>query len=164
MPSKILVSDTNIWIDLHHGGLLDAAFELPYQFVTSEFAYFELHKPPGQALEERGLAVQGFAPEELQVLFELKKERHNPSLADVSCYLIARENGWLLVTGDKKLRVAGQGQKLEVRGVLWILDELFRLDVVRGPDLAAALQAMLDRGARLPDTECNQRIKKWSNH
>ena len=82
----------------------------------------------------------------------------------MSCYLIARENGWLLVTGDKKLRVAGQGQKLEVRGVLWILDELFRLDVVRGPDLAAALQAMLDRGARLPDTECNQRIKKWSNH
>ena len=163
MPSKILVSDTNIWIDLHHGKLLDVVFDLPYQFVTSDFAYFELHKPPGQALTERGLAVKGFSQEQFGILSELRRELQNPSLADVSCYLMAKENGWVLITGDKKLRVAGQKQKLEVHGVLWVLDELFRFDLVTGPKLATALQTMLDRGARLPDAECKQRIRKWSS-
>lgn len=164
MPSKILVSDTNIWIDLHHGGQLDVVFDLPYQFVTSDFAYLELHKPPGQDLVERGLVVQGFTQEQLEELYQLRGELSNPSLADVSCYLIARENGWPLITGDKKLRTAGQNQKLEVHGVLWMLDELFRLDIARGAELVAALQEMRHKGARLPDTECGKRIKKWSGH
>jgi hypothetical protein len=29
-----LVTDTNIWIDLEHGGLLALVFELPYQFLV----------------------------------------------------------------------------------------------------------------------------------
>lgn len=163
MPSKILVSDTNVWIDLHHGELLDAVFELPYRFVTSDFAYDELRKPPGRTLAERGLEIQAFAADQLEVLLELRKAHSNPSLADVSCFFLARENGWPLVTGDRKLRTAGQDQQVEVRGVLWILDELARFNIVGGQDLAAALQTMLDCGSRLPDNECRQRIKKWSS-
>lgn len=29
MPTRILVSDTNIWIDLHRSGLLETVFRLP---------------------------------------------------------------------------------------------------------------------------------------
>lgn len=47
MPAKILVSDTNIWIDLHHSNLLEKVFQLPHQFVTTDFVWRELRKPPG---------------------------------------------------------------------------------------------------------------------
>lgn len=162
MPSAILVSDTNVWIDLYHGELLDVVFDLPYRFVTSDFAYKELRRPPGRTLTERGLEIEVFSIEQHGALFELQQEHSNPSLADVSCFLLARENGWPLVTGDKKLRTAGEKEKVQIRGVLWILDELARLELVSAPDLARALQEMLSSNARLPEQECRQRIKKWS--
>lgn len=34
----VLVTDTNIWIDLENGGIIVELFRLPYQFVIPDFA------------------------------------------------------------------------------------------------------------------------------
>ena len=44
LPS-ILVTDTNIWIDLENGRILAEIFLLPYQFVTPDFALGEFIAP-----------------------------------------------------------------------------------------------------------------------
>lgn len=163
MPAKILVSDTNIWIDLHRSGLLEAVFELPHQFVTTDFVWRELRKPPGQQLTDLGLAIESMSGDEVQSLFGLRQTLNNSSLADVSCYLVARERGWTLLTGDGALRKSAQRGALEVRGVLWILDELARCEVLAQRALADALEAMLGKGARLPKAECQQRLARWRN-
>lgn len=161
MPAKILVSDTNIWIDLHRSGLLETVFELPYQFVTTDFVWRELRKPPGQQLTELGLTIETIDGEQTGTLFQLRQSLNNSSLADVSCYFVAREMGWTLLTNDGALRKSGREAELDVRGVLWILDELERCDICSGIRLAEALEAMLDAGARLPGTECRQRLSLW---
>ncbi|KXS52674.1 MAG: Uncharacterized protein AWU57_2939 [Marinobacter sp. T13-3] len=86
MPTKILVSDTNIWIDLHHSNLLENVFQLPHQFVTTDFVWRELRKPPGVQLEDLGLTVEVINGEETLELFGLKQTLNNSSLADISCY------------------------------------------------------------------------------
>lgn len=161
MPTKILVSDTNIWIDLHRCNLLETVFNLPHQFVTTEFVWRELRKPPGQKLTDFGLKIEAINSDETLQLFDLKQSLKNSSLADVSCYFVARDRGWTLLTNDGALRKSGHQAELDVRGVLWILDELEFYRVLSPVELASALASMLDAGARLPDDECAKRLTKW---
>lgn len=161
MSAKILVSDTNIWIDLHRSGLLATVFELPHQFVTTDFVWRELRQPPGQQLTDLGLKIEGLSGDEVVSLFDLRQTLGNSSLADVSCYFLARERRWPLLTGDGALRKSGQQGQLEVRGVLWILDELERHALLSTQQLADALDSMLKVGARLPETECRKRLNRW---
>lgn len=161
MPTKILVSDTNIWIDLHHSNLLEKVFQLPHQFVTTDFVWRELRNPPGHHLKDLGLAVEALSGNETMELFDLRQTLNNSSLADVSCYFVARDRGWTLLTNDKALRKSGRRASLDVRGVLWILDELEQHQVMSPNDLFTALTAMLIAGARLPEDECNQRLARW---
>jgi len=44
LPS-LLVTDTNIWIDLEHGGLLIEVFQLPYKLISPDIAITELNHP-----------------------------------------------------------------------------------------------------------------------
>ncbi|WP_252107958.1 MULTISPECIES: hypothetical protein [unclassified Halomonas] len=161
MPAKILVSDTNIWIDLHRSGLLETVFSLPHQFVTTDFVWRELKKPPGKELTGLGLAVEAFNGDEVATLFTLRQTLGNSSLADVSCYFLAKERGWTLLTNDGALRKSGQQSQLEVRGVLWILDELEAHALLSPSQLADALESMLKAGARLPEYDCHQRLGRW---
>lgn len=161
MPAKILVSDTNIWIDLHRSGLLEIVFELPHQFVTTDFVWRELRKPPGHQLTELGLTVETIDGEQMGTLFQLRQTLNNSSLADVSCYFVARETGWTLLTNDGALRKSGRHAELDVRGILWILDELERCGICSATRLTEALETMLEAGARLPRGECQRRLSRW---
>jgi hypothetical protein len=68
----------------------------------------------------------------------------------------------ILLTGDRRLRLEGLKRKVEVHGVLWILDRLIEKKVLTPRLAAAKLRLMLDEGAFLPPDECNARLEKWS--
>ncbi|KXS53968.1 MAG: Uncharacterized protein AWU57_1655 [Marinobacter sp. T13-3] len=74
---------------------------------------------------------------------------------------MARERGWTLLTNDGALRKSGRRASLDVRGVLWILDELEYHRVLPPAELFTALTAMLKAGARLPKDECDKRLARW---
>lgn len=158
---RIYISDTNIWIDFGHAGLLDALFALPFTFVSTEFVMGELSQPAPAGLLARGLVVETLDEAAVAQLFGLMAQHHNSSLADVSCYLVAKTQGRPLLTGDGRLRKQAAKDGLEVRGALWLLDQLVDHEIIATAHAAAALQAMLDAGARLPQAECVQRLAAW---
>lgn len=159
---RVYISDTNIWIDFGHAGLLDALFALPFTFVSTEFVVDELYHPLPAGLEARGLVVETLPPEVIETLFGLMAEHSNSSLADVSCYLVARTRGMPLLTGDGRLRKQAVKDGVQVHGALWLLDQLVAHQIIAAPHAAAALQAMLDAGARLPQADCAHRFTVWS--
>ncbi|WP_280548998.1 MULTISPECIES: hypothetical protein [unclassified Halomonas] len=161
MAGKVVVSDTNIWIDLYRGGLLYMVFQLDHRFVTTDFVLRELQRPDGQELVGLGLGIEALSGVEVLSLYELRSSLGNSSLADVSCYFLAKERNWTLLTGDGSLRRSGHQGQLDVRGVLWILDQLYDTKLVSGGALADSLETMLENGARLPAGECQRRIKAW---
>lgn len=158
---RIYISDTNIWIDFGQAGLLDALFALPFTFVSTDFVVDELNHPAPAGLLERGLIVETLEEEAVAQLFPLMAEHGNSSLADVSCYLIAKTQGVPLLTGDGRLRKQAAKDGVQVHGALWLLDQLLEHQVIVRPHAAAALQAMLDAGARLPPGECAHRLTAW---
>ncbi len=158
---RVYISDTNIWIDFGRAGLLDALFALPFTFVSTDFVVDELNHPAPAGLLERGLVVETLAEVAVEQLFTLMAEHGNSSLADVSCYLIAKTQGVPLLTGDGRLRKQAEKDGVQVHGALWLLDQLVAHEVIARNHAAAALQAMLDAGARLPQAECAHRLAAW---
>lgn len=163
MPTKVLVFDTNVWIDLHHGGLLESVFSLPYEFVTTDFAWYELHRPPGEDLLALGLQVEAFSADAVMELYRLRETLRNPSLADTSCFYLALRQGWVLLTGDGAVRRECRANNMEVRGTLWLMDELYQRGVVRGRVLSQALDKIRKAGGRLPSMECEKRLSWWKS-
>lgn len=158
---RIYISDTNIWIDFGHAGLLDALFALPFTFVSTDFVVSELSHPAPAALLARGLLVERLDEATVAQLFGLMDQHNNSSLADVSCYLVAKTQGKPLLTGDGRLRKQATKDGLEVRGALWLLDQLVMHNIITKPHAATALQAMLAAGARLPHADCAHRLAEW---
>ncbi|MBP7484697.1 MAG: hypothetical protein KA781_05250 [Aquabacterium sp.] len=161
MAQRIYISDTNIWIDFGRAGLLDALFALPFTFVSTDFVVNELSHPDPVALRSLGLVVQNLNEVEVQSLFGLMVDHGNSSLADVSCYLVAKAQGHPLLTGDGRLRKQAIKDGLHVHGALWLLDELVANRVINPNQAADALQTMLTEGARLPSQECTHRLAAW---
>ena len=66
-----------------------------------------------------------------------------------------------MLTGDRRLRIEGMKQELEVRGLLWVLDELVARNVITSKLAAVKLRAIIGSGAFLPKKDCDERLKRW---
>lgn len=159
--AKVYVSDTNIWIDFHHAALLTELFQLPFALCCTDFVAEELDEPKLSPLVELGLVVEPVDGADMQQLYELAQQHRNPSLADMSCYFLAKKSGLPLLTGDGQLRRLAVNERVEVRGVLWLLDQMVEHAVIEARRAAEALRTMLQRNARLPAAECQIRLERW---
>ncbi len=164
MPSLkiILVTDTNIWIDLLHGDILEEVFHLPYQFCTSDFARQEFRSIHPDQLEDWGLQFQELAGEYVLEITRIQQIRPRLSIPDVAALILARNLGAILITGDRGLNLFASDQGLTVHGVLWLLDEMVASSTISREKAVRSLEQMRIHGARLPDEECERRFRDWS--
>ena len=160
LPS-MLVTDTNIWIDLENGKILSNTFRLPYQFFITDFAVDEFVDPDWIMLQNLGLQKHGLEPEYITELFLLKQIHSRLSVTDLASLLLAKLLGAGLITGDRRLNELATAQGLPVHGILWILDEMLFHHIITTNQATNALKEMLAKGARLPKIECQRRFVIW---
>ncbi len=165
---EIIVNDTNIFIDLYSIGLLRALCELPYDVRTVDFVINEI-KDPGQSESLAALATEGkikvekFSIEELsEIIEEYSKVPGNLSFPDCSVCYYARKHSATLLTGDRQLRKYAEGNNVSVRGVLFIFDELVDKGIIVADIAAQKLRDLSNVNLRLPNSEIEKRLKKWS--
>jgi hypothetical protein len=159
---SVLVTDTNIWIDLENGSILREVFGLPYQFLAPDFAIHELVRPKWQMLQALGLRSQELEPALIQELALLSAANRALSATDLAAFLIAKSLDATLLTGDWRLNDLATKNSIRVHGVLWLLDEILRFGVITPEQAAKALNQMLSQGARLPQDECRKRLASWA--
>lgn len=161
--SLLLVTDTNIWIDLQNGEVLALIFDLPYQFITTDFAADELFTTIWATLEALGVEVYGLSPEQITDIYDLNQSHPPVSTTDLSCLVLARDLPATLLSGDKQLRNLAETQAIEVHGVLWLLDALLDHQIISQSEAHFALNRMLAHNARLPQKPCKKRLRKWGS-
>ena len=167
MPPSLplLVTDTNIWIDLHVAGLVEPVFRLPYRFLASDFVLAsELRQPPVATLRALGLELVELDPLQVTELFGLRAEYGRLSVQDLGAFLVARTRHAVLLTGDRRLGDLAVANGITVHGVLWLLDELVAGYIVPSTEAAEALARMLQGGARLPAGACRERLRNWRSN
>jgi predicted nucleic acid-binding protein len=67
----------------------------------------------------------------------------------------------ILLTGDSNLRYCGEQSGVEVRGTLWIFDQLVEEKLLPRREAARLLEKLVREGRRFPSEACEQRIQLW---
>ena len=159
-PSRCVV-DTNVFIDFHRGGLLEALFRLPFVFLAPDVIVEELEIPDGERLLRWGLESVSSSGVQVAAVSALAAVHRRPAVNDLFAFVVARAEGAVLLSGDGALRELAESEGMAVRGTLWLLDELVRLDIISGRQAAEGLERMVASGRRLPESECQLRIQRW---
>ena len=100
----IVVSDTNILIDLIETGVLEQFFLLPVKVHTTDIVISEVKIPEQKAqvrtlVQTRCLTVKAFTPDEMAKLVVFVNSRRriaNLRIADFSVWQYAAENSYIL--------------------------------------------------------------------
>ena len=166
---KIVVNDTNVFIDLYEVGLLEEFFSLPWEVHTTDFVMLELqregqHETVAKYKADKRLVVPVFeAKEMLEIgnLFQQYVNRTNLSLTDCSVWYYAKVNNYILLTGDRKLRTTSVLDGVEVHGVIYVFDALVEFDMISRQVAVEKLQQLYAINPRLPKEEIDKRINLW---
>lgn len=167
---KILVNDTNIFIDLHSVGLLEEMCRLPYEihtvdFVVAEIADADQRRIFDELVAQGGIFIDGFTADEvIEIVEEHSSVSGNLSIPDCSVCYFARKHNVPMLTGDRRLRRYAEEQSIEVHGILFIFDELVRHDIISTSMAADRLEELFVINARLPKAEIRERINRWKNN
>ena len=166
---KIVVNDTNVFIDLYEVGLLEEFFSLPWEVHTTDFVMLELqkegqHETVARYKTDKRLVVPVFeAKEMLEIgnLFQQYVNRTNLSLTDCSVWYYAKVNNYILLTGDRKLRTTSVLDGVEVHGVIYVFDALVEFNMISRQVAVEKLQQLYVINPRLPKEEIEKRINLW---
>ena len=166
---KIVVNDTNVFIDLYEVGLLDEFFSLPWEVHTTDFVMYELlregqHETVAKYKADKRLVIPVFEGKEMSEIanmYQQSMEKTNLSLADCSVWYYAKMNNYILLTGDRKLRTASILDGVEVHGVIYVFDTLVELEIIPRQVAVEKLQQLYSMNPRLPKEEIEKRINLW---
>lgn len=166
---RIVVNDTNVFIDLLDIGLLDHFFQLSWEVHTTDFVMFELNREGQRDAVEiyqvnKQLHVATFEMDELCEIRGLQKvyeNKINVSLTDCSVWYYAKRKGYMLLTGDRKLRNSSMKDGVEVRGILYVFDKLVEEAILTPIVAAEKLKQLQIMNPCLPKDEIEKRIKSW---
>lgn len=129
----LLISDTNILIDMEAGELMMTLFRLPMKFGIPDVLYFEEIEPDSPDLEMLGLAVMEVVSEFVDYALQLPgKYGEAASRNDYLALALAKQEACDLLTGDHALKDAARGEGVKVRGTVWLLCEMVKNQLLRG--------------------------------
>ena len=161
----IVISDTNIFIDLITIDLLNDFLELPFEVHTTDFVVSELNDQQVNVIKEKiegnKIKVNTADEKELEEIMDLQRSKSSLSIQDFSVFFFARKNNATILTGDKAFRNFAEEKEMDVKGILWIFDEIEKAILKDRIILAEKLENLFSINTRLPKDECEKRIKIW---
>ena len=164
---RIVVSDTSCLIDLRKASLLDAFVRLPYELLipnalfANELLKFTVAQK--DALLRGRLQVIDLPGQSVVRAVEVNRQIPRLSIHDSFAFVLAeRHAGCVLLSGDSALRMYATSCAIEVRGVLWVIDELHRHNLVPVATLLEALTLFAtDDTVRLPARDVQALIRRY---
>lgn len=168
MRRLFISSDTNIWVDFLLTDAIELPFRLPHHFCMSSYAIEdELIQPRGiaQRLMKYGLHATEITEEEYDFALSVIDSDYKLSVYDCFALAIAKMRGYILLTGDGRLRKRAQREGVEVHGTLWIFDQLKEQNLISVESYQEYMRELLHKtltnaGVRLPKDELEKRLKE----
>jgi predicted nucleic acid-binding protein len=166
---RIIVSDSSCLIDLRKASLLDAFLRLPYEILIpntlfeEELLKFTVEQK--ETLIRAGLQVIDLSPERVLRAQEVMRILPRLSVHDCFAFALAESHpACILLTGDDWLRQFALQHQIEVHGVLWVIDEIYRNTLRTPAQLVRTLRFFAnDSTVRLPRRLLFAYIRQYEN-
>lgn len=161
----LLISDSNILIDISTGGLLERMFSLPEGVGTPDILFAEelsTHHPELIDLGLKLITVDGAGVAEAYQLLSQCTGSRAPSSNDLLALMLAKQEQCPLLTGDRRLKdlACEHYPDIEVRGTLWLVERLVICRIISSDEAVQAYEKMIDDGSRLPAVEIRMQLKR----
>ena len=159
----VIINDTNIWIDLKLTNIIEKVFLLPYELAVPDILYNdELKDMDGELLEANGIKIIEMTNDEVVETAERSGMTNRVSFNDLTTLVVAKSRGYILVTGDGNLRKIAKSENVELRGTIWLIDEMVSNNILDIGESALICKKLLQLKRRLPKEELQLRIKRWT--
>ncbi len=161
---KVAITDANIFIDIIDLNLVDFLFQIGLEIHSTIGIIDELDEAQQDIIQHYindGQLNIHFQTEEQ--FLEIEKESFDQGFSDADCFLLflSRENGMLLLSGERKMRLFCDENDLEVRGIIWLFDEFLRLNLMDNETAILKMETLLSINQWLPLKICRDRISSW---
>ena len=133
---EIVVNDTEVLIDMYNADLLGLVERCSITFHTVDYVMAELHRSPykrpeiDQMVKDGVLSVHSFSDKEnvdVVAYYARMAVSTNLSLTDCAVLKYSKDNGYRLLTGDKKLRFVSE-QLIARASMADRLEQLIRIN------------------------------------
>ena len=164
--NDIVVSDTNIFIDLFELNLIDSFFQIGWKIHTNIFVLNELTDERQQTtlLNHSELMVEYYDdPSSLSSVRLLFDKRLRSGLSFTDCSVISQgiTLSCPILTGDGKMRKTAKEMSVECHGILYVLDHIIE-QLLTFEQGIQALEKLKRINPRIPLVEIENRLKKYS--
>lgn len=150
---KLVVTDTNVFIDMMDVGALVALFGLGLEVHTTAFVVDELASDQQTQLlpyiSTGRLKVAHFDPAEIAVV-EALQTTVTIGFTDRSVVHLATRLRAMVLSGDGKLWKVCKSRRLEVHGSLWVVEQAWVHGLVPPMSCIARLEQLERLNSRLP--------------
>ncbi|MEC4813797.1 MAG: hypothetical protein SAK29_11085 [Scytonema sp. PMC 1069.18] len=167
MSIRIIVSDSSCLIDLRKASLLEALINLPYEITIPDTLFsdelVDFTETERTALVNSGLKV--LETPSIGIIRVQTISQSFPSLSIYDCFAFTLAESFpnsILLTGDKTLRKVAANHSIEVHGILWAVDEMYKSKTATVKQLYNALILFeKDITVRLPTKDIQLYIKRY---
>ena len=161
---KLLVNDANILIDIVKLDIVDAFLSLNFELYTTDFVFAELEEEQQKEITSDNLQIISTDNNaDFAAILELSTTHSGLSFEDCSVWYYAQKLGGTLITGDGILRKKVINSGLEVKGIIYILDEIKAQNLLTLADCIEKISQLKTLNNRLPHHEIDARIQQWTH-
>jgi rRNA-processing protein FCF1 len=158
---KLHINDANILIDIVQLDLVGAFLALEFEMYTTDFVFEELESFQKEVLISEKLIILKTNENELLHILELTTQHNGLSFEDCSVWYYAQKMEGVLITGDGRLRTKAKASGIEVKGIIYIIEEIMRQNILEKLICVEKLEALKILNNRLPIAEIDRRIELW---
>lgn len=121
IKTRIIITDTNIITDLNNAGILDEFIKMDNVYISDMVKNDEINFKTGNINLINNFKVVTATPEQLLEVSNLSKIQKKLSVYDLLNFVIARDNNYILATGDNRLKKYSESNGVEVFRTLKII-------------------------------------------
>lgn len=163
---QIVINDTSILIDLANLEMLSVFSKLNFKLFTTDFILEELNQTQRDLVDNLVISKELVVIETNEIqdysgISDLLNQTNGLSFEDCSVWYYAKKMNGTLLTGDAKLRRQAEKDNVEVRGIIFIFDEIVKQNLLKSTEAALKISRLKQINPRLPKNELDKRIHNW---
>lgn len=142
ITQKIILADTNIITDLNVANVLDKFIKLDNVFISDMIRNDEINFKTCDIDLIRNMKTVSSSPNQIMEMCLLSMQVSKLTRYDVMNYIIARDNNYLLATGDKALKEFSEKNQVTVIRTLKIIEFMYDNNIITLDEVINGLNSL----------------------